>query len=237
MPLDFDDYNSNWVFDTIRKRFFVLYGIKLGDHIDSVEKVTWRPQEGFDFIPTDAKAFVKALIEARFQLDSRERSFGIIPGIGYFAALATHGQGYREQSAGVMLHCAIAPDICNIHLDNTGFVLEGYNANAFQHIADDLLWQDKIVRNVARLSVPLAKVLGRVHPIVPNLRQFKPLSEVGVQFDVYSRRSDDERSIFKLTIDATHSCSDVTCGALRALHGKSIEGENRIMLMVNVIGL
>ena len=237
MPLDFDEYNSHPVYRRINNRFFVRYGIMLGDHIASVEKVNWRVQEGFDFIPANAAAFVQAITNARFQLDSTERSYGIIPGVGFFAALATHGQGYREQSAGEMLHCAIANDICNIHLDDTGFVLEGYNANALQHIADDLLWQDKIVKNVAKLSVPIASVLGRVHPIVPNLRQMRPLSEVGVQFDVYSRPSKDEMSIMKLTIDATHSCSDMTCGAWSAVHGKTVEGENKFMLNLQVLGL
>ena len=52
MPLDFDEYNSHPVYRRISNRFFVRYGIMLGDHIESVEKVNWRVQEGFDFIPS-----------------------------------------------------------------------------------------------------------------------------------------------------------------------------------------
>ena len=237
MSIEPSEYEFNPVYHTINHRFFVLYGIKIADHIDTVEKVSWRPQEGFDFIAKDTVALVAALKMAKFQNDSRERTFGIIPGVGYFAGLATHGDGYREQSAGAMLHCAVAKDVCNVHLDDTAFVLEGYNANAAQHIADDLIWQTGVVANVAKVSVPLASFLGRVHPVVPNLRQMKPLSAVGLQFDLYSRRSADERTVMKLTIDATHSCSDVTCGALSALHGRTIEGENKFMISFTVIGL
>lgn len=237
MPLDFDEYNSNPVFQRINRRFFIRYGILLGDHIDSVEKVSWRPQEGFDFVPHDAAAFTEVLKQARFQHDSRERTFGLIPGIGYFAALVTRGEGYREQSAGLMLHCAVAKDLCNIHLDDTAFVLEGYNANAGQHIADDLIWQTGVVANVAKLSLPLASVLGRIHPIVPNLRQMRPLSAVGAQFDLYTRSSANEQILLKLTIDYTHSCSDLTCGALQAIHGQTVKGEDQFMLTLNVTGL
>ena len=43
--------------------------------------------------------------------------------------MATHGQGYRENSE-PSLHCAVAKDKCNVHLDNIGIRLGSYNANA-----------------------------------------------------------------------------------------------------------
>lgn len=234
MSLEVYNYIFNPVYQTIGHRFFKLNEINISSHIQSVETVSWRPQEGFYFIAKNPSKLIQALQSARFQLDSRERSFGFLPSIGFFAALVTESEGYRERSAGVMLHCAISNDLCNIQLDDTAFVLEGYNANMAQHVADDLIWQTGIVANV---SVPFAKILGRVHSIVPNLRQFKPLSEIGAQFDLYSRRSDDERILLKLTVDATHSCSDLTCGALKALDGQAIEGDNKVMVKLNIIGL
>ena len=237
MSIDPLVYIHDPVYKAISHRFAKNYGIVISKHIHSVEKIYWRNQEGFEFVAKSPGALVQALVQARFQHDARDRIFGIIPSLGTFAALATTGEGYREQSVGLMLHCAVSNDLCSVHLDDTAFVLDGYNANAGQHIANDLIWQTGIVANVAKLSVPVASVLSRFHPIVPNLHQFKPLSEVGAGFDIYTRGSDDEKRVTKVTLDFTHSCSDHTCGALKAIDGQKIEGSNQVFLKLEIIGL
>jgi hypothetical protein len=48
------------------------------------------------------------------------------------------------------LHCAVAPEVCNIHIDKTGFVLEGLNGNIsltpdfFQHLVNELLFKTNL---------------------------------------------------------------------------------------------
>lgn len=237
------DNSSDWsqgyqyhpVYRGIRDRFWLVHGIDLTRFIGRMVDVKWRLEEGFDFVPTDHVAFTAALRNAGFAHDVRDKHLGIIPSVGYFAALATEGEGYRERGS-PSLHCAVARRLCKVHLDNFGFVLTGYEPDAGEHIVDELGYQTYIVANVARLSRPLAGVLARLHPMVPNSRQFKPFSAVGFSFDVASGRSRNLQRQWKLSVDVTHACSDLSCGALRALHGQKVEGENQFMLNFTVIG-
>ena len=234
-PVERFEYLLHPVYQAIRDRFRKVHHINIEDHIQAVQKVYWRTEEGFDFVPKSAAAWTQALRRAGFAHDVRDKHLGIIPSVGFFAALATVGEGYREPGS-PSLHCAVANAMCKVHLDNMGFVLTGYGPDAGQHSIDELGWQTYVVAPFAKLSVPLASVLARFHPVVPNSRQFKPFSAVGVQFDIYSKRSRDQQMQLKLTIDLTHACSDATCGALSALHGRSITGENQAMLNLSVLG-
>lgn len=234
-PLEKSDYVYHPVYRAIRNRFRMLYHIEIDDHIASVQKVYWRTEEGFDFVPRDARAWTQALQAAGFVHDLRDKHLGIIPSVGFFAALATAGEGYREPGS-PSLHCAVADSMCKVHLDNVGFVLTGYGPDAGQHIIDELGWQTYVVAPLANISLPLASALARLHPVVPNSRQFRPFSEVGVQFDLFSARSRDQQTQLRLTIDVTHACSDATCGALSRVQGRTFRGENKVMLNFTVLG-
>ncbi len=236
-------YGLDPIYTGINTRFRTRHGIDLSAHI---ERMTWlgrRVEQGFNFVPWDAGAFEIALKHAGFKNDLREKHLGFIPSVGALAALATHGQGYREEGS-PSLHCAIAPDICNVHLDNIGFRLNGYGPDAGQHIVDELVWQDKIIPLIGKILptqlndlIRLTDLLHRLHPVIPNTRQVKPFSELGVEFDVVSGRSRDLQQQWRVTIDLTHSCANATCDVWRKLNGKSVEGDNKVMVMFKVMGM
>ena len=121
---------------TISARFFKLHSINLREHVKAIIQVKPTINAGFDFVPVDADAWGEALKRGGFQPDRRERILGIIPSVGSVAGMATHGQGYRENSE-PSLHCAVAKDKCNVHLDNIGIRLGNYNANAPEHVVDE----------------------------------------------------------------------------------------------------
>ena len=122
----------------ISARFYNLYHIDLRKHVKTIIEVKPTINAGFDFVPVDGNAWGDALKRAGFQPDMRERILGIIPSVGSVAAMATHGQGYRENNE-PSLHCAVAKDRCNIHLDNIAIRVGSYNANAPQHVVDELI--------------------------------------------------------------------------------------------------
>ena len=93
---------------------------------------------------------------------------------------------------------AVAKDFCNVHLDNIGIRLGNYNANAPQHVADELVWQDKILPAMLKIGISphFVDILRRVHPVVPNLRQVTAVTKewqprVGVELDIARVRSKD----------------------------------------------
>ncbi len=230
-------YGLDPVYNSIKKRFWDFYKIDLSFHMESMTRLSTRFEEGFDFVPMSASMFETALKEAGFENDKRERHFGFIPSVGTLAALATNGEGYRERGS-PSLHCAVASSVCSVHLDNVGFRMDSYGPDAGQHIIDELGWQDKIVRPLRKvLPDAVVDFLHRFHPVVPNSRQFKPFSQVGVEFDIASGRSRNLQQQWRVTIDLTHACSNSTCDVWRKINGKSIEGENQVMLMFKVVGM
>jgi hypothetical protein len=69
------------------------------------------------------------------------------------------------------LHCAVADDVCNIHIDHTGFVLEGPDGNVsltpdfFQHLMNELV----LKTNLKGIAPRWAKgAFDRVSLIYPN---------------------------------------------------------------------
>jgi hypothetical protein len=220
--------------------------IDIRAHIKSMWKLKRRLEEGFYFVPKDVGKWEAALIHAGFQHDLREKHLGFIPSVGALAALATTGQGYRERGS-PSLHCAVARDMCNVHLDNIGFRFNGYSPDAGQHIVDELLWQDNVVPFLGKIfslsglsklvPISVTDVFHRAHPLVPNSGQSKPFREMGAEFDIASGRSRDLQQQWRFTFDVTHSCSDYTCGVWRTLNGKSVEGENKVMFMFKVVGM
>lgn len=230
-------YEFDPVYQGIRNRFRIRHAINLAEHVESMTWLSPRLEEGFNFVPFDATEWAISLRRAGFKHDDRDKHLGVIPSVGALAALATHGEGFREPGS-PSLHCAIAPDICNVHLDNVGFRLEGYGPDAGEHIADELVWQTDIVPALGKvLPASITNVLHRVHPVVPNSRQIRPFSEVGAELDLASGRSKDLQRHWRVTIDVTHSCSDNTCGAWNKLNGQTVAGDNRMSLMFKVVGL
>ncbi len=97
------------------------------------------------------------------------------------------------------LHCAVADDICNIHIDHTGFVLEGPNGNIsltpdfFQHLMNELVlktnlkgmapgWARGAFDRISLIYPNSANNYSRMGPRigqVPLLREVGRLSGVG----------------------------------------------------------
>jgi hypothetical protein len=226
----------------ISARFYNLHSIDLRKHVKWIVKVNPTISAGFDFVAVDAEQWADALRHAGFQPDSRERALGILPSVGSIAALATHGQGFRE-STEPSLHCAVAKDNCNVHLDNIAIRLGNYNANAPEHVVDELLWQDKIVPALGRIGLPtpLVDILRRAHPVIPNLRQVTAVTKewqprVGVELDIARVRSQDVSKQVRVYVDFSHACSNSTCKILDNMQGKTYN-DDRVMFMIEVTGL
>ena len=226
----------------ISARFYNLHSIDLRKHVKSIVKVNPTINAGFDFVPVDADRWGDALLHAGFQPDSRERTLGILPSVGSIAALATHGRGFRE-STEPSLHCAVAKDFCNVHLDNIAIRLGNYNVNAPQHVVDELVWQDKIVPFLGRqgLPTPLVDILRRAHPTIPNLRQVTAVTKewqprVGVELDIARVRSQDASKQVRVYVDFSHACSNATCKLLNTMQGKTYS-DDRVMFTIEVTGL
>jgi len=226
----------------ISARFYNLHSIDLRKHVKSIVKVNPTINAGFDFVAVDAEKWADALLHGGFQPDSRERSLGIIPSVGSIAALATHGQGFRENSE-PSLHCAVAKDYCNVHLDNIGIRLGNYNANAPQHVVDELVWQDKILPAMLTIGISphFVDFLRRVHPVIPNLRQVTPVTKewqprVGVELDIARVRSKDASKQLRVYVDFSHACNNTTCKLLNNMQGKTYN-DDRVMFTIEVTGL
>ncbi len=246
------------VYTGIATRFEKFHKINIAAHIEKIVRTFSRLEQGFEFIPKDANAFEYALKTAGFEPDLKYRSFGVIPSIGTFAAGATRGQGFREPGS-PSLHCAIdraqvatAPGgsvaeskrraFCSVHLDTMGFKVSGaYGPDAFQHIIDELLWQDKLVPALGKylgLSDAVTDVLYRIHPIVPNSTQIRPYTDWGISARLFDRRTADLQTQIRVDLDVTHSCSDLTCGLLRrSLDDLTIRPDNKVMVTFKVFGM
>lgn len=226
----------------ISARFYNLHHIDLRKHVKAIIEVKPTINAGFDFVPVDGDAWSQALERGGFQRDSRERILGIIPSVGSVAAMATHGEGYRENSE-PSLHCAVAKDRCNVHLDNIGIRLGSYNANAPEHVVDELIWQDKILPAMVKIGISthFVDLLRRAHPIIPNLRQVTAVTKewqprVGVELDIARVRSKDASKQLRVYLDFSHACSDSTCKLLNNVQGKTYD-DNRLAFTIEVTGL
>ncbi|MFO1303596.1 MAG: hypothetical protein U1F54_07675 [Burkholderiales bacterium] len=230
------------IWRTISARFYSLHGIELRKHVRTIVKVYPTINGGFDFVPVDGGKWAATLHKAGFQPDSRERLLGIVPSVGSVAAAATHGQGFRENSE-PSLHCAVAKDFCNVHLDNVGIRLGNYNANAPQHVVDELAWQSIILPAMEKIGISshFVGMLRRVHPVIPNLRQVSAVTKewqprVGVELDLARVRNRDATKQVRVYIDVSHACSDATCKLLNNVQGKTYN-DDRVMFTIEVTGL
>ncbi len=177
-----DKLNSKRVaiISTIIERFNKNHSINLLAHIDQITKVGYTVDEGFEFKPVNRSEYRNALMATGRFVDDSESI------IGKICALATHGTGYREMGYSMDdkgLHCAIASDICSVHLDATQFSIMAhdgssyYSLDALQHVINDLLFRDLLfVKNAYKLSYFFGAfvgrwsgfLVGRLRPVIPN---------------------------------------------------------------------
>jgi len=110
------------------------------------------------------------------------------------------------------LHCAIAPDTCNIHIDEMGFVITGLDGDIVidpdfaEHLVNELLFKSKLDHKlpdwlIDRLSIEL-----------PN--STNDYSRVGLSFDLAQQKN--------YRVRVTGSCSvlgSVDCSATLSVSG------------------
>ncbi|MBT3058252.1 MAG: hypothetical protein AB2728_04435 [Candidatus Thiodiazotropha sp.] len=161
-------YTFNSVYRTIANRLRNRHNINIGDHIDTMLEIGARAGQGITFRPIDSNKLKSLLKMPAFAHDDRRNLCERI------AAAATKGEGYREVGA-PSLHCQIAANSCNIHLDSYGFVAiapdgtKYYNPDLVQHIVDELGWAT-VVGWLDKKQPVLGGLVGRFRPILPNSR-------------------------------------------------------------------
>jgi len=227
----------------ISSRFYTQHAIDFRKHVKSIIKVNSTINAGFDFVPVDAKNWAHTLRRRGFQPDTKEKILGILPSVGHIAAMATHGEGFREDSE-PSLHCAVAKDYCNVHLDNIPIRLGGnYIANAPQHTLDELFWQDMILPAMLTIGISphLVDILRRVHPVVPNLKQVSPITKelqprYGVELDLVRLRNKDATKQLRILIDFSRACTNSFCRAITNLQDKTYN-DDRLGFTIEVTGL
>ena len=167
MGLSKQEYWISPVYRKISNRFREKYKINIDNHIRTMTDVARLEQDGITFVPHDDHRLISDLMATQnFHHDNRADV------VGRAAASATRGEGYREISD-TSLHCQVAADECNIHIDYVGFVARGPNGesyvgpDALQHIADELAWM-KLAGWVTGKNKFLGHLVGRLHPILPN---------------------------------------------------------------------
>jgi hypothetical protein len=149
--IDESIYLSNPVYQEVSDRLLGLKPpISLREHIDVMKELGRTHSEGVTFLVKDAKILRTAVVNAKndhgqaaFHWDDRKVF------IFFLAALFTDGEGYREIGQ-PSLHCAIGNPICNIHIDDFGFLARGSDGkeyitpDALRHIVDELVFRAKI---------------------------------------------------------------------------------------------
>lgn len=213
------------VYKKLSTRFWDLHHIKLHEHIDSMSLVGPSVAEGITFVPVDSEDFVRVLESTGvfFPDDRRDPVQGA-------ASAATTGTGYREKGR-PSLHCQVGKVVCNVHLDQYGFVVEGpdgesyYNPDLAQHIVDELIWGTYVVGAARKLSERLGDAVARLHPTVSNSTNgYRPL--VGGQLDVVRGQSPNGVGRWRITIDVSYGCRDMRCRQDETYGGVTVRYEH-----------
>jgi len=191
------------VYTTIAARFLRFTPqIRINDHIDAMKGVGRTHSEGITFLVKNDLRLRMALVSATI---SGKRAFhwdNRMVWIYALAAAATDGEGYREIGQ-PSLHCAISKTICNVHLDEFGFVGVGPDGEEYltpesiRHIIDELFWRAKIRPLVRKaldtalpsfLSLPAGELLDRTYIVAPSKdNKYDLRLGVGMKFKVRDR--------------------------------------------------
>lgn len=221
-----ENYLNEPVYTAIADRFLKFKPpIRISDHIAKMEEVGRTISEGITFKVKD---------HLRFRMDIAFTKSGHSAGFPAFhwddrkiwiyklAALVTDGEGYREIDK-PSLHCAVGPEICNVHIDEFGFVERGPHGEEYftpelgRHIFDELIWRAKVRPLLLKgidaalpkfLSVPAGLLLDRTYMLAPSAEnryewRFGP----GVKLM--------SRSKFDLKFE--FSCGNLNCSDTRAM--------------------
>lgn len=208
-PLEFHEYMGSPVWKAISHRFYELHGIRIAEHVKSMLKVERGLGQGITFVPKERHELVRKLIDTgAFAHDDRDYL------VDRAAAAVTQGEGYREIGP-VSLHVAVAPERCNIHIDDYGFVGIGpdgkkyFNADLFQHIGDDL-GIGFLREFFNKHAPPVGWMLERTHVDLPNSsNQYR--KGIGAHFDIARGRSNNPEKRWALTLNVDHTCQDRWC--------------------------
>jgi hypothetical protein len=216
-----EDYVGNPVYRALVSRLYRFTPpIRLEDHIQAMKDVGRTVSEGVTFLVKDGLSLRMALTAAKingsraFHWDDRK------VWVHALAALATEGEGYREIGR-PSLHIAVSKTICNVHLDEFGFVGIGPDGEEYltpdlaRHIIDELVWRAKIRPKVLKLldatlpralSVPAGQLLDHTYIVAPSMEnRFNLRLGAGVKYKV-GRRVDLR---FEYTC-GNSNCSDST---------------------------
>jgi len=179
------DYLVDPVYHQVANRLLDLIpGISPKDHIDVMKEVGRTRGEGITFWAKKSEDLRAAIVTARnrsgqvaFHWDNRQIW------VYRLAALATDGDGYREVGR-PSLHCAIGAGLCNIHIDEFGFVERGSDGDvyitpeALRHIFDELGYKT-VVRPIIYkglkallprdLAEPAMKLLDQTYVKIPSM--------------------------------------------------------------------
>lgn len=214
------------VFTEISRRFLRLSpAIHLSEHIDEVIEMGRTVSEGITFKAKNHRSFQMEIAFAKSDPYSKLPAFHWDDRkvwVYKLAALATHGEGYREIGR-PSLHIALGPEKCNVHIDEFGFVERGPNGEEYftpelgRHIFDELIWRDKIRKNVIKLMdkglpnflfVPAAALLDRTYLLAPSAENRYEL-RVGPGVKLMSNQWFDMKFEF--------SCGNLNCSDNRTM--------------------
>ena len=179
-------YSSDPVYTEIQRRFLRFSPrICIGEHIDSMIEIGRTVSEGITFKPRNSLRFKMDVAFTKLDNYSNHQAFhwdNRKIWIHKLAALSTDGEGYREIGT-PSLHCAINEEKCNVHIDEFGFIAltpfgeEYFTPDLIRHIGDELIWRDKIRKNVIRflksslpdeLAEPAAKLFDHSYLVIPS---------------------------------------------------------------------
>lgn len=117
------------------------------------------------------------------------------------------------------VHCAIADDICNIHIDQMGFVMNGVNGELvvnpdfLRHLIVELLWKTE-----ARKNLP-GWVVDHVNFILPS--SYNDYSRIGLSLDAQMTKNAKISLSGTCTLYGAFECSaNVSISGVHDLLGK-----------------
>lgn len=197
------EYLTNPVYMAIAGRFLRFKPeVRIKDHIDAMKEVGRTTSEGITFLAKDSFHFRMALSNAKI---SGERAFHWDDRkvwVFALAAAATDGEGWREIGK-PSLHCAVSKTICNVHIDEFGFVGVGPDGEeyvtpeAMRHIVDELVWKAKIRPKLLRalerglpraLAVPAGKLLDMTYIVAPSAEnKYNLRLGVGMKLKIHNK--------------------------------------------------